>query len=56
MNQGKMWLVVNPGFGIPFFLATAAAVSLFVHYNILNHTTWVSAFFQGGKNKVVAAP
>jgi light-harvesting protein B-800-850 alpha chain len=55
MNQGKMWLFVKPSFGIPFFLATVAAVSLLTHVMILTHTTWYPGFLNG-KAKVAATP
>jgi light-harvesting protein B-800-850 alpha chain len=55
MNQGKMWLVVKPSFGIPFFLSVVAIVSLIVHFSILTHTTWFPGFLQGGKKTAVVA-
>ena len=55
MNQGKVWRVVKPTIGVPIFLGTVVVTSLFVHYQILNHTTWAPAFLQGGqKAKPVA--
>lgn len=47
MNQGRMWLVVNPSVGLPIFLGAVAVVSLLVHYSILSNTTWFPAFFGG---------
>ena len=57
MNQGRIWLVVNPTVGLPLFLGTVLIISLLVHYSVLSHTTWVSAFFQGhAKSVAVTAP
>ncbi|MEM1142303.1 MAG: light-harvesting protein [Pseudomonadota bacterium] len=47
MNNGKMWTVVNPTVGIPLLLGGVAAVSLTVHFAVLNNTTWFPAFFGG---------
>ncbi len=56
MIYGKMWLVVKPTVGIPLFFAGVAAASLLVHGAVLTHTTWYSAFLQGGaKAKVTGA-
>jgi light-harvesting protein B-800-850 alpha chain len=49
MNQGKVWLFVRPGFGIPFFLSMVVFASLSVHYAVLTHTKWYPAFYEGGK-------
>jgi light-harvesting protein B-800-850 alpha chain len=55
MNQGKVWRVVKPTVGVPLFLGAVALTSLFVHYQLLNHTTWLPAYYQGGqKAKPVA--
>lgn len=54
MNQAKMWLVVKPTVGLPLFLGTVLIISLLVHSAVLSHTTWMSAFFQGGKQKAAA--
>jgi light-harvesting protein B-800-850 alpha chain len=56
MNQTKLWLVVKPTVGIPLFLAGVAITSLLVHLSILNNTTWVAAFFNGGAKAKHAAP
>lgn len=57
MNQGRIWLVVNPTVGLPLFLGTVLLISLTVHFAVLSHTTWVSAFFQGhAKPAAVTAP
>lgn len=48
MNQGKIWCVVNPTVGLPLFLGGVATISLIVHASVMSHTTWVSAFFNGG--------
>ena len=51
MNQGRIWCVVNPTVGWPLFLGSVALTSLCVHYTVLTHTTWMGAFFEGGKSK-----
>jgi light-harvesting protein B-800-850 alpha chain len=55
MNQGKIWRVVNPTIGVPLFLGSVAVTSLFVHYQLLNHTTWMPAYYQGGMKAKAAA-
>ncbi len=47
MNQGRIWCVVNPTVGLPLFLGAVAAISLIVHFAILNNTTWFAAFMGG---------
>ena len=47
MNQSRMWLVVNPGVGIPVFLGGVVIMSLIVHSAILLNTSWFPAFFGG---------
>ncbi len=57
MNQGRIWTVVKPTVGLPLFLGSVAVTSLIVHYAILSHTTWFSAYWQGGHAKTsMAAP
>lgn len=51
MNQGKIWLVVKPTVGLPLFLGSVALISLLIHFAVLNHTTWVSGFFNGSAAK-----
>jgi light-harvesting protein B-800-850 alpha chain len=51
MNQGRIWTVVKPTVGLPLFLGSVAVTSLLVHYAVLTHTTWMGAFFEGGKSK-----
>jgi light-harvesting protein B-800-850 alpha chain len=51
MNQGRIWTVVNPNHGLPLFLGSVAIIALLVHYSILSHTTWFSAYWQGGAKK-----
>ncbi len=48
MNQGRIWLVVQPTVGLPLFLGTVLLISLLVHWSVLSNTTWFSAFFEGG--------
>jgi len=61
MIYGKMWTVVRPTVGIPLFLGAVAVGSFSVHLALLNNTTWVKAFLEGGKaakaaGAVAAAP
>ena len=55
MNQGRIWCVVHPTVGLPLFLGSVALTSLAVHYTVLTHTTWMGAFFEGGKSKAKAS-
>jgi light-harvesting protein B-800-850 alpha chain len=50
MIYGKMWTVVKPTVGIPLFLGAVAVGSFSVHLALLNNTTWVKAFLEGGKS------
>ena len=52
MNQGRIWTVVHPTVGLPLFLGSVAVTSLIVHFAVLSHTTWMSAYWQGGHAKV----
>jgi light-harvesting protein B-800-850 alpha chain len=56
MNQGKLWLVVQPTVGIPLFLGAVAVTALLVHLEILNNTTWFSGYWNGGAKAKHAAP
>ena len=47
MNQKEIWCVVKPTVGLPLFLGSVAVTSLIVHYAILSHTTWFSAYWEG---------
>jgi light-harvesting protein B-800-850 alpha chain len=47
MNNGRLWLVVNPTVGIPLFLGAVALTSLTVHSALLNNTTWLKDFYAG---------
>ncbi len=47
MNEGKIWTVVSPNHGVPLFLGAVAIMAFTVHFAILNHTTWFSAYWQG---------
>ena len=51
MNQGRLWTVVSPNVGLPLLIGSVAVTSLIVHYSVMTHTTWMSAFFQGGMKK-----
>ncbi|WP_353217874.1 light-harvesting protein [Sandarakinorhabdus sp.] len=56
MNEGRIWLYVNPSIGLPlFFLVWVAGTALMVHLAVLNNTTWYKEFLQGGA-AVAAAP
>jgi light-harvesting protein B-800-850 alpha chain len=48
MNNGRMWCVVNPTVGLPIFLGAVALTSMTVHHALLNNTTWVKDFLNGG--------
>ena len=50
-GQAGIWLVVPPKIGLPLFLGTVTLIALLVHAAILNHTTWFSAYWEGGKHK-----
>ena len=54
MNQGKIWLVVKPTVGLPLFLGTVTLIALLVHFAVLSHTTWFSAYWNGSAAKAVA--
>jgi light-harvesting protein B-800-850 alpha chain len=59
MNQARIWLVVKPTVGLPLFLGSVAVIALLVHFSILTHTTWFSAYWNGGAKHhtaVEAAP
>ena len=55
MIYGKMWTVVRPTVGIPLFLGAVAVGSFSVHLALLNNTTWVKAFLEGGKSAKAGA-
>ncbi len=48
MNQGRIWCVVNPTVGLPLFLGTVLLISLLIHYAVLNNSSWLPAFLNGG--------
>lgn len=54
MNQAKIWLVVNPGVGLPLFLGTVLFIAMAVHYAVLSHTTWFGGYWQGGAARSAA--
>jgi light-harvesting protein B-800-850 alpha chain len=47
MNQGRIWTVVKPTVGLPLFLGAVTVIALLVHYAVLTHTTWFSAYWNG---------
>ena len=55
MNEGRIWLYVQPTIGIPLFFLGFMLASLLVHASILTNTTWFPAFFQGGAAAAPAA-
>lgn len=48
MKEGRIWLYVSPTVGLPLFFLAFITASLLVHASVMTHTTWVSAFWQGG--------
>ena len=50
-GQHEIWLVVKPTVGLPLLLGSVAITALLVHYAILTHTSWFSAYWEGGKGK-----
>ncbi len=50
-GQSGIWLVVSPKVGLPLLLGTVTVIALLVHAAILTHTTWFSAYWEGGKGK-----
>lgn len=55
MNEGRIWLYVNPSVGLPLFFLAVAAVALLVHASILTNTTWFGAYWQGSAAAAPAA-
>ena len=55
MNEGRIWLYVQPTVGIPLFFLGFVLAALLVHAAILTNTTWYGAFLQGGAAKAVAS-
>ncbi len=47
MNQARIWCVVKPTVGLPLLLGTVLLTSFIVHFAVLSHTTWFSAYWQG---------
>jgi light-harvesting protein B-800-850 alpha chain len=54
MNQGRIWCVVSPTVGLPLLLGSVTTIALLVHASVMNHTTWMSGYWQGGANAKVA--
>jgi light-harvesting protein B-800-850 alpha chain len=50
-GQHGIWLVVPPAVGLPLLLGAVTVIALLVHAAILTHTTWYSAYWEGGKGK-----
>jgi light-harvesting protein B-800-850 alpha chain len=51
MNEGKIWTVVKPTVGVPLFLGAVVVSVLGLHYAILTHTTWFSAYWNGAAGR-----
>jgi light-harvesting protein B-800-850 alpha chain len=54
MIYGKIWLVVKPTVGVPLLLGSVALTSLFVHYQLINHTTWLPKYYDGAAGRMAA--
>jgi light-harvesting protein B-800-850 alpha chain len=54
MIYGKIWLVVKPTVGVPLLLGSVALTSLFVHYQLINHTTWLPKYYDGAAGRTAA--
>ena len=54
-GQAGIWLVVPPKVGLPLFLGTVTLIAVLVHAALVGHTTWFSAYWQGGKGKAAAS-
>ena len=55
MNEGRIWLYVNPSVGLPLFFIGVAAIALIVHASILLNTSWFGGYWEGGA-AAAAAP
>ena len=55
MNQARIWLVVKPTVGLPLFLGSVTLIALLVHFAVLSHTTWFSAYWQGSAKAATVA-
>ena len=55
MIYGKIWLVVKPTVGVPLMLGSVALTSLFVHYQLINHTTWLPKYYDGAAGRAAPA-
>jgi light-harvesting protein B-800-850 alpha chain len=55
LNLAKIWLVVKPTVGIPFFFASVAITALIVHAAVLNHTTWYPAYLNGHARTTISS-
>lgn len=47
-NQARIWLAVKPSTGVPLLLGAVVVSAVIVHFAILTHTTWFSAYWEGG--------
>jgi light-harvesting protein B-800-850 alpha chain len=48
--------VVKPTVGLPLFLGTVLLIAIAVHAELLAHTTWFPAYWNGGAKHHAAAP
>ncbi|WP_310497200.1 light-harvesting protein [Sandarakinorhabdus sp.] len=56
MNEGRIWLYVNPTVALSLLFLGFVSASLLVHASILTNTTWMADFWQGGAKAEAAAP
>ena len=55
MDRGKIWLVVPPKVGVPLYLGSVAVIALLVHFALLTHTTWFTAYWNGAAARAKTA-
>ena len=55
MDRGKIWLVVPPKVGVPLYLGSVAVIALLVHFALLTHTTWFTAYWNGAAGRAKTA-
>ncbi len=55
MNNAKIWLVVKPNVGLPFFLGAVTVIAISVHLAVMEYTVWYSAYWNGSAATTEAA-